>query len=308
VADQVAGAIDIGGTHIRVSLVSDRGEVLTAATLPTLTGAGSAQVCVRRMHGQLVRQCAQRGLGLADLRGVGIVCAGPIDCRRGEIHNPYTLPGWEAYNIVASLRACTGLLVTLEHDVNGALLGEVFLNSWQGKRVLMISFGTGIGVAVYDRDRSFRAGTTYHPEMGHVVVDACLTNACYCRHGGCFESLWSGSALQARAQALGYASFDDLFARWQAGETAAQGEMERLQRYFRAGVWNLMTIFKPDILVLGGGLMQRYYDFCAGLIRRDLDGLEDFVESYQIFPMALEDGSAVVGASRLVFGDAALTA
>lgn len=298
---RIAGAIDIGGTNVRVGLVAQDGRVLSCDTHATPTGEGSAQVGVSIMHRLLREQCAGASCELSELSGIGVVCAGPIDCKAGVIDNPYTLPGWENYNIVKSLSELSGLPVKLQHDVNGALLGEVFLNRWDGKRVLMISFGTGIGVAVFDRDQPFRAGVKYHPEMGHIVVDSHADNQCYCRHSGCFESVWSGTALLKHAQRLGFESFDVLFERWKIGDAALDHEMQKLQRLFKSGVWNLMVVFKPDILVLGGGLMGKYYPFCEQLIRSDLKHLDDFVESYEIMPAGQIEGSTIVGASRLVF-------
>lgn len=297
----IAGAIDIGGTNTRVGLVDASGKVISCDKLLTPTGRGGADACVGSIREKLAKQCAASEIELPQLAGIGVVCAGPLDCATGVIDNPYTLPGWENHNIVASLSNLCSLPVWLEHDVNGALIGEVFLNGWLGQRVLMVSFGTGIGVAVFDGDRPFRAGARYQPEMGHIVVDALADNQCYCRHGGCFESAWSGTALGKLSQRMGFDSFDVLFQRWQAGDRALDDEMKRLSKLFMAGIWNLMAIFKPGILVLGGGLMSSYYPFCEQLIRQDLQGLDDFVESFRIVPASQGDGSTIVGASRLVF-------
>ncbi|HOS73945.1 MAG TPA: ROK family protein, partial [Verrucomicrobiota bacterium] len=78
------------------------------------------------------------------------------------------------------------------------------------ERVLMLTFGTGIGVAFCHRGDLYRAGGVYHPEMGHVIVDS-EGPACYCNHVGCFESLWSGAAINRRAVDLGYRDFDELY-------------------------------------------------------------------------------------------------
>ena len=60
---------------------------------------------------------------------------------------------------------------------------------------------------------------------------------------------------------------------------------------------------KPDTLILGGGLMSRYFDFAAEIIRRDLAGLADFVEEYRILKAGEQGESALVGGAALIFDE-----
>ncbi len=80
-----------------------------------------------------------------------------------------------------------------------------------------------------------------------------------------------GRGDQPRAAALGYPDFDHLY-RAESRKPGAGGVRRRAERQLAGGVWNLMSIVKPDTLILGGGLMAEYFDFAAEIIRRDLRG------------------------------------
>lgn len=299
---KVCAAVDIGGTKIRLGIVEAGGRVLTEEKLSTRQGQAGAEKNLLEITQGIRALCAEAGIAYTDLEGIGIVCAGPIHCIEGIIENPYTLPGWEKLPICRRLREETGMDVYLEHDVNGALLGEIEIRGLENQRVLMACFGTGIGVAVYDYDnRLYRAGHKYHPELGHMVIDGRAQQKCYCGQSGCFENLWSGTALHRRALEEGYEDFGQLYQRWLQGEEKTKAPMEELSRFFRMGMWNLLLAFKPDIVILGGGVMESYYFFAADLLRRMAAGREDFLERFEILPAGTAGSSALIGAARLVF-------
>lgn len=137
------GTIDIGGTKIMAGITDSDGQIKSWETFPTLELEVSQTM--DRILSSLTHQCEQLSISLSCLKGIGIVCAGPVDSEHGTVENPYTLPGWDHYPIVQVLQERSHLPVLLENDVNGALLGEAFIKQLTDKRVLMIAFGTGIG-------------------------------------------------------------------------------------------------------------------------------------------------------------------
>ncbi|MDO4547709.1 MAG: ROK family protein [Clostridia bacterium] len=294
----LVGAVDVGGTKILLGICDADGRVLSRECFPTRPGAKSAEDSVVDIANALKRQAESIGADVRDLSGVGIVCAGPVDPVKGIVENPYTL-GWNGYPITDRLRELTGLPVRLENDANGVLLGEVALRSIQSRRVLMMTFGTGIGVAIFMDGKLYRSGGRFHPEMGHMIV-ASQGPECYCRHRGCFESLWSGASINRRAQEIGYADFDELHAAWQNGCEKACAFMQIAKREFVAGVWNLMSIVKPNTLILGGGLMMCYFDMAKKWIEEDTRDLSDFLEPFEIVKAGEQGLSALTGAARLI--------
>ena len=297
---RLIGAVDIGGTKILAGIVDEAGHVLCEDYVQTPVGKGGAEQASQIIAGLLHELTRSIGVDIMNLEGVGIVCAGPVDSSKGIVENPYTLPGWNGFPLARRLTELTRRIVKIENDVNGAVLGEVFLNRLDGNRVLMIAFGTGIGVAACNCGKLYTTGGRYHPEMGHTIV-ADEGPECYCRHRGCFESLWSGAAINRRAIEMGYESFDDLFLNMKSGEQKSVNFMNHASRQLSNGIWNLLTVFNPDVLILGGGFMNKYYDYAYEIIRKDIDGLPDFVENLRVMKANTANNSALVGASILIY-------
>ena len=123
--------IDIGGTKIAIGVVAADGRVLACRTLPTESRQGIRDATER--VAMAVRQVLQDcGLDCDTMAGVGIGCAGPVNPLSGEINNPHTLPGWEGWNIVNSLKRTLDLPVWLENDADTAGLGEYYYGSGRG--------------------------------------------------------------------------------------------------------------------------------------------------------------------------------
>ncbi len=295
------GAVDIGGTKIQVGIVDAEGIVMKEKCIPTVTGEQKAEKAIVSIVTILEEFCTQMGMTVSSLGGIGIACAGPVNVTKGIIENPYTLPGWEGYPIVKRMEELTGITVKMENDANAALLGEVLLRNLKYHKVLMLTFGTGIGAACWNRGFLYREGE-YHPEMGHVIV-ASYGETCYCRHKGCFESLCSGTAVNKRAQEIGYEDFNYLFQAYKNGEEKAGIFIENFSQEIKNGLWNLSIIFKPDIVILGGGLMKDYFEFVKEIILEDYGSeCEDFVYPFQVLPASEQVNPALAGANMILSG------
>ncbi len=296
--NKLFGTIDIGGTKIMAGITDEKGDIKSYEKFPTLELQVSDTM--DKIINCLNRQCADLSISLSQLSGIGVVCAGPVDAVKGTIENPYTLPGWDHYPLVQVLEDRSGLPVKLENDVNGALLGEVVLKGLTEKRVLMIAFGTGIGAAFQAGGHLYRAGQGFHPELGHIIVSG-EGDTCYCGHKGCFESLWSGTALHKRAKDMGFSDFNDLFAQWNSGDEKAGLFIKKIQTELQTAVWNLGIIFKPEAIILGGGIMSTYFPFASNSLQEDMRDNDDFVPPYQILQADPEHNPALIGAMKLFF-------
>lgn len=293
----LTGAVDIGGTKISVGIVDGAGNLLAEKCFPSDCTRQSAQQAMDKVIGLLKEQCQEQKLLLTDLRGIGVACSGPVNLAAGSIENPYTLPGWMGFPIVEYLSRKSGLEVRLENDANGALLGEIFQRNLKDKKVLMITIGTGIGVAFWGDKKLYRSGK-YHPEMGHIIVSSEKTE-CYCGHPGCFESCCSGRAMNGRAAAAGYKDFDDLYAGAQQQEEKAAGLLAEILRDLKNGIWGLNIIFKPEVIILAGGFSRKYFPIIKNAILEDSIGKEDFLDEFCILSACGNKNSALVGANML---------
>lgn len=297
-ADYVVGAVDIGGTKIMAGIADEHGHVICSESFPTVLGEGGAETSLKRIVQLLERQRRKETKGHCHLQRIGVVCAGPVDTREGIVQNPYTLPGWEEYPLSERLSEATGVPVFLENDANGALIGEVALRNLYSERVLMVTVGTGIGAAFMDRGVLYQTGQGYHPEMGHIVISS-QKDICYCGQSGCFENLCSGTAVNRRAALKGYLDFDQLFTFGKQGDQTALGILKEITDDFCRGLWNLCVIFKPDVVILGGGIMDQYYSFFSEKYLHFIKGKEDFVGRLQLAMVSTQSAPALVGAAQL---------
>ena len=300
------GNIDIGGTKIMAGITDSDGQIKSWETFPTLELEVSQTM--DRILSSLTHQCEQLSISLSCLKGIGIVCAGPVDSEHGTVENPYTLPGWDHYPIVQVLQERSHLPVLLENDVNGALLGEAFIKQLTDKRVLMIAFGTGIGCSFLADGKLFRAGSGYHPELGHILIapDSDHTSLnppepCYCGRRNCFENLWSGTALHHRAKTLGFHDFNDLYDRWTKKEPDAAAFIQQIRSELQTAIWTLSITFNPAVIILGGGVMKSYFSFAKDAISEINGSFTDFIPVYEILQADPEKNPALVGAMRLFF-------
>ncbi len=296
----LAGAADIGGTKVSVGIVDEQGQILARETVATPLGPGSCAAGARMIADILEKQMNGLGLTVKDLKGIGVGCAGPVDVSSGMILNPFTLPGWEEESFTRRLAQETGRPCFIENDAGAALLGEVLLNHLNRETVLMLTFGTGVGGAVWHEGRLFRATGGYHPELGHVVVNP-AGPVCYCGARGCLESVWSGTALNGWANRQGYGDFNGIRDACETGDTAAEALMAEAIALLEIGLWNLMVVFRPQTVILGGGVMARHFTYIQQ--RMKAQGIENrnFVDSCQLRGAKAETDSALVGASELVY-------
>ncbi|MGB9235953.1 MAG: ROK family protein, partial [Terriglobales bacterium] len=204
----------------------------------------------------------------ANLRGIGIGCAGPLDSLCGTIGNANNLPGWEGGNPVDVLSREFGVPAALENDADAAALGELHWGTGGPRtRLLYVTVGTGIGVSAILDGEVYRGADGYHPEIGHQIVDP-AGPVCSCGARGCWESFASGPAMLAwlkenapASYASGILDAREICARAQESDEWALRAVEREAFYLGLGLANLITSFAPEAIVLSGSVMKSAHLF-----------------------------------------------
>jgi glucokinase len=290
--------IDIGGTKTAIGLAERTPEgmcIRSNIRIPTRASAGAPAFFKRAVRG--IRQLIEDNQ--IELQGIGIGCTGPVDSTNGIINNPYTLNNWEAFAIVDQFVQEFHVPVRIENDVNVILLGEIELSSLHQEEVALFMIGTGVGIACYHHKALHTTTSHYHPEMGHMVISD-TGPLCYCGNRGCLESLISGGAWNFAAKEAGFRNFEGLYHHYQDNDTNATVIMENKLRQMAAGIWNILLVFKPSIIFLGGGLMQKYYDFFVQKMTSYIPSASDFSGNFHFMKTHEADISAIVGAALLV--------
>jgi glucokinase len=250
------GAVDIGGTKIAVGAVAESGAVVSRLEGPASPGDGF-DAAMRRTS-EMLREAGRRAG--APYVGIGVACPGPLDPLTGVVGDVGTLPGWQGCNLVTALSAEFGVSVAVENDADAAALAEVAWGSARGSNpFIYVTVGTGIGVGLVLSGEIYRGVDGVHPEIGHHVIDW-SGPLCYCRARGCWESLASGPAMSAwfheqnpGAAELTAAQICELA---RTGDELARRTVDREGFYLGLGLSNLVTIFAPKTVALGGGVMK----------------------------------------------------
>lgn len=253
------GAVDIGGTKIAVGIVDDAGVVLAKVESPTQGERGYPDGLARITS--MLRDAAR--IAGAEISGIGIGSTGWVYPFTGEFGDVDFLPKWKGCNAVADLARAFGVRVALENDGDAAALGEAAWGAGRGKRRLIyVTVGTGIGGGIILDGQLYRGVDRSHPEIGHHVIDA-SGPPCTCGFRGCWEALATGPAMAtwyksnagspATANGLGAKEIFDLA---RNGDNLARRAVDREVYYLALGLANLIGLFVPDMIVLGGSVMK----------------------------------------------------
>lgn len=296
------GAVDIGGTKIAVAAISEQGEI--AAQDEWETASLSPTATVSRIAESLSR--CRKSTGVA-LRGLGISCTGPVNPKTGTVGEVDLLPGWSGLPLVERLAEATRLCVAMENDADAAALAEAEWGAGKAvSRFIYVTVSTGIGTGMVFDGKLYRGANGSHPEAGHHAIDP-SGPLCYCGARGCWESLASGPAMVRWMQSnagdrnLGIEmTARDVCDLARQGDPLAVRAMERQAEYLGIGLANLITLFCPDVIALGGGVMQSADLFLEGAkhIARTRCALVP-VDQVTITPALLGTNAALLGAARV---------
>jgi glucokinase len=255
----VIGAVDIGGTKIAVGMVDDRGAVLSKVEIPTQGERGYADGLARITS--TLREVARKAG--AEISGIGIGSTGWVYPFTGEFGDVDFLPAWKGCNPVKDLERAFAVRAALENDGDAAALGEAGWGAGRGKqRLIYVTVGTGIGGGIILDGKLYRGVDRSHPEVGHHVIDA-SGPACTCGFRGCWEALATGPAMAAWYKSNAGAARGDedlgakeIFELAREGDPCARRAVERETYYLGLGLANLIGLFVPDMIVLGGSVMK----------------------------------------------------
>lgn len=298
------GAVDIGGTKIAVGVVDDRGKVLARLERPTDADLGYAHAIdnICRMLKETARSSN------AQISGIGIGSTGPVFPMTGEIGDVNFFPNWKGQNLVRDLTEFFHVKVAMENDADAAALGEAGWGAGRNKkRLLYVTVGTGIGAGFIADGKLYRGVDDSHPEIGHHSIDP-SGPLCSCGFHGCWESLAAGPAMVAwieKEAPNDYPHRRDLTAKRicelaKAGDEWARRAVDRETYYLGLGLANLVTVFAPDAIVLGGSVMNSADLFLDG-IRKIIRESCRFVpfDKTELTLASLGEDANLVGAARV---------
>jgi glucokinase len=276
--------VDVGGTKLLgVVLAADRTDVLAEIRRPTPRGA---EAFVDGMAAVAVDLAAEAGLG--DDARIGFGVAGLVD-HRGVLRHGPNQPGIRELDVRGRLTATLGERVVVDNDGNCAVRAERASGAAQGRDdVVLVTLGTGIGAGIVVGGEVRRGANGMAGEPGHTMVDP-TGPPCPCGLKGCWERYASGAGLARMARDAAEAGQlaavldavggdpaaihgEDVVAAARAGDEAAHGVLDQFAWWTAVGLANLTAVLDPEVLVLGGGLIDAA-DLWLDDVRRHLPEL-----------------------------------
>jgi len=261
--------IDLGGTNIAAGIVTEGGQLVCKKSVPTLRER-PAQEILKDMA-MLCRAIVQEnGYQMSDVISVGIGSPGLADPLNGKIIYANNLD-FRDIDVRGILNAYIDVPVNIENDANCAALGESTSGAARGYRnSITVTLGTGVGGGIII-DGKIYSGTFFGAgELGHHVIQM-NGEPCSCGRKGCWESYASATALirdakvaaaRAPGSILGKMVYQDVsavnaktpFDAAQLGDDVAKELIANYVSYVAEGISNIINIFQPEIIVIGGGV------------------------------------------------------
>ena len=275
--------IDIGGMTVKGIVIDKSGSAVAEGSIATQSENGAEAMCanIASLISQLLHKAdARKG----DIAGVGIGCPGIIDSERGRVVFAGNI-SLSDYPLAEQIEGRTGLKVKLTNDANAAALGEAKFGAASNyKNSILVTLGTGVGGGIVIDGKLFEGGKSAGTEIGHTVI---VKNGlqCNCGRRGCLEKYASASALTEQTKEAMKAHKDS--AMWKGydlstacGKTpfdycesdeAAKLVVDGYISYLACGIINLANIFRPEVIMLGGGVSEQGERLTAPL-QKLLDG------------------------------------
>jgi len=269
-ADDLILSIDLGGSKILTAVVDPQGEVLSNNESITPATKGREAV-IQSIVDSAHRVLKQASVAIAEICAIGVGAAGISNPETGILFTSPNLPGWRNVLLRDIMQEKLGKKTFLINDANAAALGEFYFGAARGVRnFIYITISTGIGGGIVVDGKLYTGAIGTAGEVGHMIIDD-DGPICKCGNRGCWETLASGTALAGEAKhrikegvrtsILEYADGDieKLTAQViqraaEQGDSLAEELVARTGYYVGVGLANLINIFNPELIVIGGGL------------------------------------------------------
>lgn len=277
--------VDVGGMSIKAALVNKQGEIIYKSTKKTNSVEGGPGVLLKDIKELMIEHIEYASKNGDVVKGIGFGIPGVVNNAKGTIDYACNL-GVENVNLRDYLSELN-LPIYLSNDANVACLGEERYGAAKDyDNVVLLTLGTGIGGGVVIDDKLFEGVEGKGAELGHttIVVDG---EPCACGRKGCFEAYASASALLRYTRQEMKRNRDSLMWKYCKGdienvdgltsfECAKKGDVsanlviDTYVKYLSEGVLNFCNIFRPEVILLGGGisnqdkyLIEKVKKYCA---------------------------------------------
>lgn len=310
--------IDVGGMSIKGGAVTLDGQIVFKTSIPTTekyTADYSISEDIRKVIDAVLEGAK---ITIKDVKGIGIGQPGSIDSKKGTIRYSNNIV-LENVPVVAELKRYFDVPIFINNDANCAALGEHVFGAGKGYNdVIFVTLGTGVGTGFILDGKLFEGRDCAGTEGGHMQIDMSEgAPACSCGRKGCWEAFASATALIRQtkvamesdksslmykfAEEEGKVSGKTAFLAAKAGDKTAQKVVDTYIGYVASGLINLVNIFCPDAILIGGGISYEK-EYLTNPIQKAINENRfgaKFNPKVEIKTASLKNDAGILGAAAL---------
>lgn len=302
--------IDLGGTKISTALSDFEGNIVSNVVVPTKADEGEIPVLNRIIS--TIEEVIEKGkVTTGEIESIGIGSPGPLNANTGVIITTPNLP-FKDFNVTKPIEEKFDLPVYLDNDANVATIGEFMFGAGKGKKnIVFFTVSTGVGGGAIVNGNIYRGSTCNALEIGHTTV-APNGPRCNCGNVGCLEAVASGTAIGKKGQEATMTKVDtslkqydkvtsyEVFLEADKGDEIAKDIRDEALNYLGIGVANAVSIFDPEMVIIGGGVTQVgdvLFDRVRQVVKKRC--FKVMSDNCEIVPAGLGTNAGVVGAVAL---------
>lgn len=253
--------VDVGGTNIKIGLVSPKLKVVDRTGFATKSFASDKKKLIREIAGHIETLVDKNGLTKKDIKGIGIGLPGLVDTPGGVVRFLPNIPGWRNVPLKAQLEKRLNISVFLENDVNLITLGEWRYGAGRdAKNMICMTLGTGVGSGLILDGHLYRGPGFAAGELGHMPLNE-QGPSCGCGGYGCLETYVGNKRLAARAEKMTgrkNVTLEEMNKLAKQGNKKAVKFWEEAATHIGNNLVGVVNLLNPQRIVIGGGVSNNH--------------------------------------------------
>lgn len=309
--------VDLGGTNIATGVLDEEGKIIATSSTKSL-GHREPEEITKSIADTILDAIEKSGVSKDEISGIGIGVPGSFDNEKGKIILTNNM-NLNHFPLASELKKYIDKPVFLGNDANCAVLGEMVAGGAKGYTdVVMITIGTGIGGGFVSNGKLYGGVNGAAMEVGHMTINL-EGEQCNCGRKGCWELYGSATSLVKYTKEYMEEYKDSLmhkiaeenggkvngitaFKAAKMGDEAGNKVVDKFVHYFSCGVGNIINIFQPGVILIGGGVSKEG-DYLLDKIRAALKS-QTYAWGYlpvetEIKAATLANDAGIIGAGML---------
>ncbi len=313
--EKYAIGVDLGGTNVKVGIVSQNGKIIKKVSVETKAQGGPEKVI------QQIKKSIDEVLNKNELRihGIGIGSPGTVSTKKGTVEDPPNLPGWGKVNLGKIIQKEFKIDVKVENDANAAAIGEMIFGAGKSyESFVMVTLGTGVGGGIIYNRKLFRGEFGAAGEIGHISIDI-NGPQCKCGSFGCVETYLGNSYIVKRVQTelennqsskiwqlinndLNLLTPIIIQTALEQGDEYAKGVVQSLGKYLGTALASVGNCLDNGTFIIGGGI-GGFGTPLFNSVKETISArvLKPLRKRIKVLPAKLKNDAGIKGASALAF-------